>query len=237
MGWGYFYFERPSIAQRRYSAEKELAKLRKENPDIKPVIVQGRKIATTWWGMAWCTNLERYADYANRIDRGRSYVRNGLVLDLKISEGEVKALVSGGSLYEVTIKIDKMVEKHWKKIAEQCANRIDSIASLAEGKFPQEFQEAFMKQGEGLFPTPKEIHLKCSCPDWAVLCKHVAAVLYGVGARLDTDPMLFFTLRGIDQTELLKKSVDEKMKSLLANAKKKSKRVIAEKDVARIFGI
>lgn len=237
MGWGYRYFEKPSIAEQKQSAEKRLDKLRKKDPEIQPVVIEGKKITTTWWGIAWCKNLERYADYENRIGRGRSYVRNGLVLDLRIAEGAVIAQVSGSRLYKITIKIDRLSDQKWKKIAEQCAKRIDSIAALAEGRFPEEFQEVFMKQGDGLFPSPKEIHMDCSCPDWATMCKHVAAALYGVGAKLDTDPLLFFTLRGIDPTALIKKSVDEKMKSLLENSTKKSNRVIREEDVGRIFGV
>jgi len=233
----YEYHRNPSIAEQRNSAEKRLAKLRKKDPDIQPLVIEGNKIAKTWWGIAWCNNLERYADYENRIGRGRSYVKNGLVLDLRISEGIISAQVSGSSLYTVTIKIDKLPEKKWNKIIELCAERIDSIAVLLDGKFPEEFQETFMKQEDGLFPSPKEIHMDCSCPDWATMCKHVAAILYGVGAKLDTDPLLFFTLRGIDPTELIKKSIDEKMKSLLTNADKKSNRIIDEKDVERIFGI
>ena len=237
MGWEYGYYNKPSIAQQRRSAEKRLATLRKKNSNIQPIVIDGRKIAKTWWGIAWCKNLERYADYENRIGRGRSYVQNGFVLDLRIAEGMVTAQVSGSKLYKITIKIDRLHDKKWKKIAAQCAKRIDSIAALVEGTFPEEFQEVFMKQGDGLFPSPKEIHMNCSCPDWATMCKHVAAALYGVGAKLDSDPLLFFTLRGIDPTALIKKSVDEKMKSLLANARKKSKRVISEKDVGRIFGV
>jgi len=237
MGWGYGYYSTPSVAQQKQQAEKRLRQLRKKDPDISPISIEGRKIAKTWWGVSWCKNLERYADYENRVGRGRSYVKNGLVLDLRITEGAVAAKVSGSSVYDVTIKIDKLPAKKWKAIAQLCAKRIDSITALAEGKFPEEFADAFMRQGEGLFPSPKEIHMDCDCPDWAGMCKHIAAALYGVGAKLDTDPLLFFVLRGIDPTGLIKKSVDEKMKSLLANAKKKSARMIDEKDVKRIFGV
>jgi uncharacterized Zn finger protein len=225
------------VAQQRAQAEQRVAKLRKKHPEIEPVLIEGTKIAKTWWGVSWCKNLERYADYENRIGRGRSYVKNGLVLDLKVSKGRVHALVSGSKVYAVDILIDHMPDKKWRKIAAVCAKRVDSIAALAEGSFPEDLAEVFMQQGSGLFPTPSEIHLDCDCPDWAVMCKHVAAALYAVGAKLDTDPLLFFTLRGIDPSELIKKSVDEKMKSLLANAGKPSKRVIADKDVARIFGL
>jgi uncharacterized Zn finger protein len=237
MSWGYGYYKKPSVASQKLKAEKQLVKLRKKDPDVQPVLIEGRKIAKTWWGASWCENLERYADYENRIGRGRAYVKNGFVLDLRIAEGVVTAQVSGSKLYQVTIKIDRLPEKKWNKIADRCAKRIDSIASLVEGDFPEEFREIFMKQGDGLFPSPKEIHMDCSCPDWATMCKHVAATLYGVGAKLDADPLLFFTLRGIDPTDLIKKSVDEKMESLLANAKKKSRRAIDGKDVKRIFGV
>ncbi|GHU64742.1 hypothetical protein AGMMS49983_11120 [Clostridia bacterium] len=237
MGWGYDYYSKPSVAQQRAKAQKQLAKLRKANPDISPVLVEGSKIAKTWWGSAWCKNLERYADFSNRIGRGRSYIKNGFVLDLNISEGLITAKVSGSSVYDVIIQIDSFSAKKWKSIEALCAKRIDSLTALAEGKFPEELGEIFMKQEDGLFPSPKEIHMDCSCPDWATMCKHVAAALYAVGARLDTDPLLFFSLRGIDPSELIKKTVDEKMKSLLANAEKKTERVIAEKDIMRIFGV
>jgi uncharacterized Zn finger protein len=237
MSWGYSYYKKPSVASQKLKAEKQLAKLLKKDPGIQPVLIEGRKIAKTWWGASWCENLERYADYENRIGRGRSYVKNGFVLDLRIAEGAVTAQVAGNKLYQVTIEIDKLPEKKWDKVAKRCAKRIDSIAALVEGDFPEEFREIFMKQGDGLFPSPGEIHMDCSCPDWATMCKHVAAALYGVGAKLDTDPLLFFTLRGIDPAGLIKKSVDEKMESLLANAKKKSRRAIDEKDVERIFGL
>jgi uncharacterized Zn finger protein len=235
MGWGYDFYKKPTVASQIQSAEKQLAKLRKTDPGIQPISISGYKIAKTWWGVAWCNNLERYADYSNRIGRGRSYVRNGFVLDLRIAEGTVTALVSGTSVYKITVMIDKLPDKKWKKIADQCAKRIDSVAALAEGKFPEELGDIFMKSEDGLFPSPKEIHMSCSCPDWATMCKHVAAVLYGVGAKLDADPLLFFTLRGIDPSELIKKSVDEKLRSLLSNAKKRSKRTISEKDAERIF--
>jgi len=237
VSWGHTYRQAPAVGQQRAQAEKRLAQLRTTYPQIEPITVAGNRIAKTWWGVAWCANLEGYADYANRIGRGRSYVKNGLVLDLKISEGAVTAIVSGTKVYHVTITIDKLPAGKWQAIAQVCAQRIDSMSALVEGKFPPEFQDRFMRQGDGLFPSPSQIHMDCTCPDWAGMCKHIAAALYGVGAKLDADPLLFFTMRGIDPTELIKKSVDEKMKSLLANAKKKSKRAIDDKDVSRIFGL
>jgi len=97
--------------------------------------------------------------------------------------------------------------------------------------------ELFTKKGSGLFPLPKEIHFNCSCPDWAYMCKHVAATLYGIGVRFDKDPTLFFSLRDINFTELLKKSVAEKMNSMLKNADAVTKRVIRDMDTYELFGI
>lgn len=238
MSYGYGYYKpQPTVADRQRKAERQLSKLRKKDPNIQPISIEGSKITKTWWGTAWCKNLERYADYENRIGRGRSYVKNGLVLDLRISEGRISAMVSGSHVYEIEITIDRLPDKKWQRITEQCAKRIDSIATLVDGKFSKEFQEIFMKQGDGLFPSPKEIHMDCSCPDWATMCKHVAAALYGAGSRLDADPLLFFTLRGIDPSVLIKSSVEERRNALLANAKKRSPRAIDEKDIARIFGV
>jgi len=233
--WDYGYPEYVPIAKKRAKAEKELKKLRKKNPDMAPVVIEGNKIAKTWWGVAWTKNLESYADYSNRIGRGRSYVKNGFVLDLKIDQGVVEALVMGSSLYKIKVTISPLSEKKWGEIAAKCGQKIDSLQALIEGKFPKELEDMF--KGSGLFPSPKEIKFSCSCPDWASMCKHVAAVLYAIGARFDEDPTLFFKLRGVNFEELLKKSIDEKMRSMLANAKKKSRRVIKDADIDELFGL
>jgi uncharacterized Zn finger protein len=237
VSWGYYEYK--PVAQKKADAQKQLAKLRKKYPNIAPVVVEGRKIARTWWGKAWIQNLESYADYANRIGRGSAYVKNGMVLDLQIAPGSVKALVQGSRRepYAVSIGIDKLSAVTWNAIAAQSSNKIGGLADLTEGRFPEELARIFLRQGKGLFPSPKEIHFDCSCPDWADMCKHVAAALYGVGARLDYDPLLFFTLRDIDFSALLKKSVDKKIESLLKNAGKKSKRIIDDADISALFGV
>lgn len=235
----YGFFEYVPVAQKRENAKKSLEKLKKTNPDISPIIIEGKTIASKWWGKAWNKNLESYADFSNRIGRGRSYVRNGSVLDLKIKEGKVEALVQGSSPkpYSVVISIDKLDESKWQKVKEVCNHKIDTMETLLAGKFPKEFDEVFSISSNGMFPSPKEIHFKCSCPDSARMCKHVAAALYGVGARLDEEPILFFKLRNIDFQELLKKSMEEKMKNMLKNADKKSKRIIDDTDVFDLFGV
>ena len=219
--------------------DAQLAKLRKKNPDIKPVILEGKKLAKTWWAQAWNENLENYADYSNRIGRGRSYVRSGAVLDLAISSGEVNALVQGtrAKPYEVTIRIKALSAKKWDKIVGHCGHKIGSLEELTQGNFPQEFMELFVAQGEGLFPSPKDIQFHCACPDWAYMCKHVAAVLYGIGARFDEDATLFFTLREIDFTHFLKKSIEEKMNNMLKNAGKRTHRVMQDANTKELFGV
>ncbi|MHC1682959.1 MAG: SWIM zinc finger family protein [Clostridiaceae bacterium] len=235
----YGYFEYVPVYQKRENAKKSLEKLKKKNPNISPIIIEGRSIASKWWGKAWNKNLESYADYSNRIGRGRSYVKNGAVLDLKIKEGIVEALVqgSGSKPYKVVITIDKLSDNKWKRVTEICNHKIDTMETLLSGKFPKEFEDVFSASKDGMFPTPKEIHFNCSCPDSARMCKHIAAVLYGIGARLDEDPVLFFKLRDIDFQELLKKSMEEKMQSMLKNADKKSNRVIDDDDLFDLFGV
>ncbi len=237
---GYRRFpKQESVEEKKERANKSLAKLRKKNPDIEPIIIEGRTLAKNWWGKAWNLNLEGYADYENRIGRGKSYVRNNMVLDLKITKGKVSATVQGSRAkpYDVEVVIDALEGEKWEHIITLCNHRIDSLEQLIEGKFPEELEVLFKGKGYGLFPSPKEIHFDCSCPDWASMCKHVAAVLYGIGTRLDADPMLFFELRDIDSKELVKKSVEQKLESMLKNAGKKSKREIAGKDIADIFGL
>jgi len=235
----YGYPKQASAAEKKAKAKKSLEKLKKKNPDIEPVIIEGRTLAKTWWGKAWNQNLESYADYSNRIARGRSYVKNNAVLDLKIGEGLVLALVqgSGSKQYSVRIEIGTLSDDKWKQVTEICNNRIENLEQLVEGKFPKELEVLFKERKYGLFPSPEEIRFGCSCPDWAVMCKHVAAVLYGIGARLDQDPMLFFTLRDIDGKELVRKSMESKLDKMLKNAGKKSHREIDIREAEDIFDL
>ena len=235
----FYYKPYVTVAQKRAKAQKKLAQLRKKNPDIQPVTIEGTAIAKTWWGKAWNRNMESYADYAYRIERGRSYVRHGAVLDLQIRKGRIEALVQGSEArpYEVSIKIKPIEKKAWERIKEACMGDIDSLSEILEGKFPKALGAIFTAQGTGLFPSPEEIKLSCSCPDWATMCKHVAATLYGVGARLDENPMLFFTLRDVDAEDLVEKAVEDQTKKLLTKAETKSSRVLENVDLAAMFDI
>jgi len=220
------------VAERRRKAEREAAKLRKKGHPVAPVQIEGRAIATTVWGKAWCDNLESYRDYESRLPRGRTYVRNGSVIDLQIGPREVKALVSGSSIYKVTIGIAPVPAAQWRSICTDCAGRIDSLVELLQGRLSRGVMERICRQGTGLFPKPSDIKFSCSCLDFASMCKHVAAVLYGVGARLDRSPELLFRMRAVDESELLA-SLD----SAMPDATLPGERVLAGEDVAALFGL
>lgn len=191
------------VAARRRKAEREMEKLRKKGAVLSPVKIEGRQIARTFWGKAWCDNLESYRDYENRLPRGRTYVRNGSVLDLQIAPREVTAIVSGSKIYKVKVSIRDVGPVRWKTLCADCSGGIDSLVELLQGRFSKGVMERLCRQDTGLFPRPSEIRFTCSCPDYASMCKHIAAVLYGVGARLDESPELLFRLRAVDETELL----------------------------------
>ena len=207
MSW---YSFRPyvSVAQRRANAAKHAQKLAKKGTKLAPVQIAGRTIARTFWGKAWCDHLESYSDYSNRLPRGRTYVRNGSVIDLQIAPGKITAMIMGSTLYRGTIAISPLAPKRWKGIKAECAGKIDSLVGLLQGRLSDAVMRVITDRETGLFPAPAEIKLECSCPDWAELCKHLAAVLYGVGARLDTQPELLFVLRGVDHLELISAAAD-----------------------------
>jgi uncharacterized Zn finger protein len=198
------------------------------------VTIAGRAIAKSFWGRSWCANLERYSDYENRLPRGRTYVRNGSVVDLQIAKSKVLAVVSGSHLYRVTITIAPVTATRWKAICRDCAGTIDSLVELLQGRLSKGVMDRVCREDDGLFPTPKEIKLSCSCPDWADMCKHVAAVLYGVGARLDEKPALLFALRGVDQNQLLGNAGQELSLKKTVPATTK---VLDDGDVAALFGL
>jgi uncharacterized Zn finger protein len=235
----YGYPKYVTAAERKRKAQLSVEKLRKKNPQIAPNVITGRKIAATWWGKSWNDNLESYADFANRIARGRSYVRNGAVLDLRIAQGKIEALVQGSTSkpYQVKVEIQPLAKSVWDAIAAECAGKMDSLQELLEGKFPKGLSALFTAKGKGLFPAPKEINFHCSCPDSAYMCKHVAAVLYGIGARLDGDTSLFFTLREVNVTDLISATITAKSRSLLNKSETRGRRVIRDADLAGTFGI
>ena len=171
--------------------------------ELQPVQPMGRTIAQSFWGKAWCDHLEKFSDFENRLPRGRTYVRRGSVWHLEVGAGNIEAWVQGTDLYRVVIKIDPLAPSVWKAVKDRSRGQIGSIVELLQGRLSERVMAVVCDRDRGIFPTPREIRLSCSCPDWAVMCKHVAAVLYGVGHRLDERPELLFTLRGVDASELL----------------------------------
>lgn len=222
-----------SVAQRRKKAEEHIKNSKKRGKILNPVLVEGKKIAKTFWGNAWCENLEAYSDFANRLPRGRTYVRNGSVIDLQIKKGTVKAQVMGSSLYHISINVTSMPEAKWKSLARACAGKIDSLIELLQGKFSKAVMEIITRKEGGLFPKPREIEMDCSCPDSAGMCKHIAAVLYGVGSTLDVKPELLFTLRFVDHLDLI--AIAGTGEAFIQNNEDQIK--IDDADLSSLFGI
>lgn len=230
------YVRKPSVLEQRRRAARDGNRLArgpgKRGRALSPVAANGRKIASSFWGKAWCDNLESYRDYEYRLPRGRSYLRNGAVLDLNIEPGKIAATVSGTSLYEVAIAIEPVASAHWSRLKTQCAGQIGSAIELLEGRLSDRVMQIITHREQGLFPKPVEIEMSCSCPDWATMCKHVAAVMYGIGARLDTQPELLFTLRKVDHGELIAAATD-----LDVTGRGASRKTLADEDLGSVFGI
>lgn len=236
--WNTTFYEQPSVAQLRKRVAETAKKEKNKGNVLEPVLVQGRNIVKKWWGKAWCSNLEQYADYESRLDRGKRYVRTGSVIDLKIHKGKILAKVQGTRKipYKVEVRISPLSEGKCQNIMQKCGRKIENMDELLNGNFPVELQELFQGM-DGLFPTPKEISFSCSCPDWALMCKHVAATLYGVGVRLDENPLLFFELRGVDVGRFIDTTLANKVESMLANEGKQSERIMEDEDITELFGV
>ncbi len=238
-GYGYYggyggWAPYVSVAERRRRAMKKMDALRKKGIDIQPIQIEGRKIAKTFWGEAWCGHLESFSDYENRLPRGRTYVRNGSVCHLAMNKGVVEAKVSGSEVYDVKVTIKTLPGAKWISLKTRCSGQIGSLLELLQGRLSDHVMAVVTHQQEGLFPLPGEISFKCNCPDSARMCKHIAAVLYGVGARLDDKPELLFALRGVDHEELIAADAENALSA--ATSRGKSKR-LAESALGDVFGI
>ena len=233
MSW---YSFRPyvSAGERRRKAEQAAKKMAGKGRTLAPIRIDGRTIASTFWGKAWCGNLESYSDYENRLPRGRTYVRNGSVIDLQISGGKIEALVQGSDLYKIAIHITALPAPCWREFTRGCAGKVTNLLDLLQGRLSKEILADITAKGSGLFPAPKEIKLGCSCPDSAGMCKHIAAVLYGIGARLDTKPELFFTLRGVDMQDLITAASASAAAPIVAGS---TADAFGDADLSEIFGV
>jgi uncharacterized Zn finger protein len=207
---------------------------KKERRELAPVCATGRKLTKNFWGQAWCDNLEQYSDYANRLPRGRRYLGNGSVVDLQIKNALIAAIVAGSEVYQVKIAIKTLAKKKWQSLQRECAQSIHSLMDLLQGRFDDGVMQRLLHPKNGLFPKPDEIEMDCSCPDSAGVCKHVAAVMYGVGVRLDAVPELLFTLRNVDHTELITQAIAaENLERTLVSESS----AFATEDLGELFGI
>lgn len=236
MSWGY-YNDYVPVEKRRAKALKKVEQLKKKGENIQPIgPLAGRGlIAKSFWGKGWCKHLEKFSDYQNRLPRGRSYVRNGAVYHLAIEPETVTALVSGSSPYELSIHIEPLKPEKWDAIKTSCKGKIGSLIELLQGKISDEIMALVTDKEDGLFPHPHEIRFNCNCPDWADMCKHVAAAMYGIGVRLDEEPELLFKLRGVNHEELI--AVDTAIDDLTSGKRSRRRRTLQTEDIGNVFGV
>jgi uncharacterized Zn finger protein/DNA-binding XRE family transcriptional regulator len=229
-------YEYVPVAKRRERALKKIKQFQKDGAEIQPIEpFKTRGIATSFWGRAWCKHLEKFSDYSNRLPRGRTYVRNGSVCHLAIEPETATAMVSGSEMYELSIHIEPLDPETWSTIKNECKGRIGSLIELLQGKISDEIMQVVTDRDSGLFPNPREIRFNCNCPDWADMCKHVAAVMYGIGVRLDTQPELLFKLRGVNLEELI--SIDTAIDGLTTGKRSRRRRTLQSEAIADVFGI
>lgn len=224
------------VAQRRANALKKMAKLVGKGQAIQPVEISGRIIARSFWGKNWCDHLESFGDYANRLPRGRTYARNGSVCHLGLKKGTAEAYVSGSDIYSIKVTFHPLPEAKWSTLKKQCSGKIGSLLELLQGKLSDEVMATVTDQKSGLFPLPGEISYICSCPDGASMCKHIAAVIYGIGARLDDQPELLFLLRGVEHQELIDTEASTK-KITGGKSRQNRRRTIAPDSLSDVFGV
>ncbi|MBR3225787.1 MAG: hypothetical protein IKF78_10765 [Atopobiaceae bacterium] len=241
-GYGYGgYYKQPTMAELKQKARVSSTQLERRGHTLSPVVVEGRTIARTWWGKAWVSNLERYADFSNRVGRGKRYVRAGCVIDLQVHGSRIDAVVQGSRKkpYDVSVYIAPMEEGDFAALLERCSARADSLEALVAGDFPQEMKDQLTAGRDGIFPAPTQIRFDCSCPDSARMCKHIAAAIMAVAPQLDTNPLLLFELRGIDTQDLVKRSVEQKLDLMLSNADTPSPRIldVSDDELTRLFGV
>ena len=226
------------VAQRRANAFLKMQKLRKGGKSIQPVEIEGRAIAKSFWGKGWCDHLESFGDISNRLPRGRTYARNGSVCHLEIKKGAVEAFVAGSKLYEVSVEISPLKRATWGKLKMECTGKIGSLIELLQGRLSDEVMEAVTNREKGLFPKRREIQYECNCPDWAGMCKHIAAVMCGIGARLDTQPELLFVLRGVDHEELITaEAAAEAIAGDGSRSRRDRRRTLAADNLENVFGV
>lgn len=227
------WWSQEDVEEQKKRLECEIAKRVKRGESFEALQApEGqKKLCTTFWGQAWCRNLESYQQYESRLPRGRSYLRQGKVYNLEIAPGRLSAVVAGAELYEASVSIAPLPDYEWQEIVLSSAGQVPSMLDLLSGKLGDGLMKVLTDPQDGLFPKSKEIRFDCTCPDYADLCEHVSAILYGVGVMLDRQPELLFTLRGVDQAELLSEASFKTLDNLDPGNE------LAAMDLSVLFGI
>lgn len=197
------YTPRLSVKALGKLAAERLATLRAEGEELHPVVNTTRKLASNFWGSAWMRHLARCEAGGLCLAPGRSLLRHGCVLNLRIAPGLIQALVSAEELYDVNLSIAPLDEEQAEALRAACSHRIDSLVALLEGKVDAAVLEVLCAPEGGLLPEPADWRMNCSCPDWVEPCAHAAAAIYAAGCLIDDDPSLLFTLRSIEPSSLL----------------------------------
>lgn len=229
------WYSESDLEDAREAVRRKIEKRRARGETMEPFQPpQHRaKIVDTFWGRAWCDNLDACKDYEYRLPRGRNYLRQGNVYNLEIERGVITAEVAGSDLYEVRIAIKPIAEDAWTDVQARCAGETFSLLDLLTGQLGDHVMRVITEPGAGLLPRPQDLKMICSCPDHAGLCKHLAAVLYGVGVLFDRHPELLFQLRGVDPATL----VEAATSATSETAADPATEVIDDSDLSAIFGI
>lgn len=197
------YTPRMPVARLATLAAERLRELQSNGAELCPVVNKSRKLATNYWGAAWMRHLARCEAGGLNLAPGRSLLRHGSVLDLRLSQGKIAALVSADELYEVELSITPLDDERLEHLKKACYGNIASCVALLEGKVDADVLNMLCADETGVLPEPADWHMYCSCTDWSEPCAHAAAAVYAAGCLIDAEPGLLFTLRGIDVSALL----------------------------------
>ncbi|EDN70096.1 SWIM Zn-finger [Beggiatoa sp. PS] len=186
------------------------------------------KFSRTWWGQRFIEALEAFTD-TNRLGRGRSYARNGKILNYEVNDGKITAKVRGSinpyfgvykePRYKVSIEIKQISAQHWSKTIKYMGSKASVVSKLLLNEVPDNIEDCFVDSNLQLLPhSSKDFKTTCSCPDYANPCKHIAGVYYLVASQLDEDPLLLFELRGLSRNQLQRELAKSSLGKVLSSA-------------------
>lgn len=185
-------------------ARQQLAALKAAGEELSPVVGTSRKLAAHFWGSAWMKHLALCESGGWSLAPGRSLLRHGCVLDLRLDQGCIRARVMEERLHEVTVNIDPLDGERLEELRAMCSGRIASLVPLLEGALDDALLATLCDPETGLLPDPGAWHMSCTCPDWSEPCPHAAAAIYAAGILIDAEPTLLFRLRQLEPRDLLR---------------------------------